>query len=122
MGGFLFLLQARYYSGSIWILGKERFASSMTITRFWSHGILTKNQSSPKLVLAGAATITCNASIVQLVVNWRRKNRGSLLSFLFACIGNLTYVLSICAYSPVRHHPGNADLVRHCQCMGGIFW
>ncbi|EGE04598.1 seven transmembrane protein 1 [Trichophyton equinum CBS 127.97] len=41
--------------------------------------------------------------IPQLLLNWRRKSTEgvSLLFFLFACIGNLTYVLSIFAYSPV---------------------
>jgi uncharacterized protein with PQ loop repeat len=41
--------------------------------------------------------------IPQLLLNWRRKSTEgiSLLFFLFACVGNLTYVLSIFAYSPV---------------------
>lgn len=41
--------------------------------------------------------------IPQLLLNWRRKSTEgvSLLFFMFACIGNLTYVLSIFAYSPV---------------------
>ncbi|KAL2863486.1 PQ-loop repeat-containing protein [Aspergillus lucknowensis] len=39
----------------------------------------------------------------QILLNYKRKSTDgvSLLFFLFACIGNLTYVLSILAYSPV---------------------
>ena len=38
----------------------------------------------------------------QLILNWRRKTTEglSMLFFLFACLGNLTYVLSIFAYEP----------------------
>ena len=38
----------------------------------------------------------------QLILNWRRKSvEGlSMLFFLFACLGNLTYVLSIVAFDP----------------------
>ncbi|KAI1640147.1 PQ-loop-domain-containing protein [Biscogniauxia mediterranea] len=38
----------------------------------------------------------------QLLLNWRRKSTEgiSILFFLFACLGNLTYVLSIFAYEP----------------------
>ncbi|KND92182.1 putative vacuolar amino acid transporter YPQ1 [Tolypocladium ophioglossoides CBS 100239] len=38
----------------------------------------------------------------QLVLNWRRKTTDglSMLFFLFACLGNVTYVLSIFAYDP----------------------
>ncbi|ODA81225.1 hypothetical protein RJ55_04189 [Drechmeria coniospora] len=38
----------------------------------------------------------------QLILNWRRKTTEglSMLFFLFACLGNLTYVLSIFAYDP----------------------
>jgi uncharacterized protein with PQ loop repeat len=39
----------------------------------------------------------------QLVLNWRRKSTDglSMLFFLFACLGNMTYVMSICAYDPI---------------------
>jgi solute carrier family 66 (lysosomal lysine-arginine transporter), member 1 len=49
--------------------------------------------------------------IPQLLLNFRRKSTEgvSLLFFLFACIGNLTYVMSIFAYSPICRHPG------HCK-------
>ncbi|KAH7159908.1 PQ loop repeat-domain-containing protein [Dactylonectria estremocensis] len=38
----------------------------------------------------------------QLILNWRRKTTDglSMLFFLFACLGNITYVLSIFAYEP----------------------
>lgn len=49
--------------------------------------------------------------IPQLLLNFRRKSTEgvSLLFFLFACIGNLTYVMSIFAYSPVCDYP------EHCE-------
>lgn len=47
----------------------------------------------------------------QLLLNYRRKSTDgiSMLFFLFACIGNLTYVLSILAYKPICKNP------RHCR-------
>lgn len=47
----------------------------------------------------------------QLILNWRRKTTEglSMLFFLFACLGNITYVLSIFAYEPKCHHGG------HCK-------
>ncbi|KAH6643226.1 PQ loop repeat-domain-containing protein [Boeremia exigua] len=38
----------------------------------------------------------------QLILNWRRKSVDglSILFFLFACLGNFTYVLSIIAFNP----------------------
>ena len=49
--------------------------------------------------------------IPQLLLNWRRQSTEgvSLLFFLFACIGNLTYVLSIFAYSPVCEGRKNGE-------------
>ncbi|MBE3045116.1 PQ-loop repeat-containing protein, partial [Candidatus Bathyarchaeota archaeon] len=40
--------------------------------------------------------------IPQLLLNWKRKSTDglSMLFFLFACLGNITYVLSIFAYDP----------------------
>ena len=40
--------------------------------------------------------------VPQLILNWRRKSTDglSMLFFLFACLGNVTYVLSIFAYDP----------------------
>lgn len=46
----------------------------------------------------------------QLILNWRRKTTDglSMLFFLFACLGNITYVLSIFAYEPKCAH-------KHCR-------
>jgi uncharacterized protein with PQ loop repeat len=52
-----------------------------------------------------------SSRLPQLLLNFRRKSTDgvSLLFFLFACVGNLTYVLSIVAYTPV------CERRRHCQ-------
>lgn len=57
------------------------------------------------------AALYLGSRIPQLLLNFRRKSTEgvSLLFFLFACIGNLTYVMSIFAYSPICTNPG------HCQ-------
>lgn len=57
------------------------------------------------------AALYLGSRVPQLLLNYRRKSTEgiSMLFFLFACIGNLTYVLSIFAYSPVCHHP------KHCE-------
>ncbi|KAJ5573856.1 uncharacterized protein N7459_008283 [Penicillium hispanicum] len=49
------------------------------------------------------AVLYLGSRLPQLLLNFRRKSTDgvSLLFFLFACIGNLTYVLSIMAYSPI---------------------
>lgn len=48
-----------------------------------------------------SAALYLGSRIPQLLLNYRRKSTEgiSMLFFLFACIGNLTYVLSIFAYS-----------------------
>jgi uncharacterized protein with PQ loop repeat len=57
------------------------------------------------------AVLYLGSRVPQLLLNYRRKSTEgvSLLFFLFACIGNLTYDMSIFAYSPICHHPG------HCK-------
>ncbi|TQS31440.1 hypothetical protein Golomagni_08275, partial [Golovinomyces magnicellulatus] len=47
----------------------------------------------------------------QLILNWRRKTTDglSMLFFLFACLGNITYVLSIFAYEPKCQHRGSCQ-------------
>lgn len=57
------------------------------------------------------AVLYLGSRLPQLLLNYRRKSTEgiSMLFFLFACIGNLTYVLSIFAYSPVCKHPN------HCR-------
>ncbi|KAJ5689384.1 hypothetical protein N7462_003776 [Penicillium macrosclerotiorum] len=53
------------------------------------------------------AVLYLGSRLPQLLLNYRRKSTDgvSLLFFLFACIGNLTYVLSIMAYSPICQGP-----------------
>jgi len=48
------------------------------------------------------AALYLGSRLPQLLLNWRRKSTEgvSMLFFLFACLGNLTYVLSIFAYDP----------------------
>lgn len=48
------------------------------------------------------AALYLGSRIPQLLLNYRRKSTEgvSMLFFLFACVGNLTYVLSIFAYEP----------------------
>jgi len=57
------------------------------------------------------AALYLGSRVPQLLLNYKRKSTEgvSLLFFLFACIGNLTYVMSIVAYSPVCRKPG------HCK-------
>jgi uncharacterized protein with PQ loop repeat len=52
------------------------------------------------------AALYLGSRIPQLLLNYRRKSTEgvSMLFFLFACIGNLTYVLSIFAYEPHCHN------------------
>jgi uncharacterized protein with PQ loop repeat len=49
------------------------------------------------------AALYLGSRVPQLLLNYRRKSTDgiSMLFFLFACIGNLTYVLSIMAYKPI---------------------
>ncbi|KAL2828144.1 PQ loop repeat-domain-containing protein [Aspergillus pseudoustus] len=49
------------------------------------------------------AVLYLGSRLPQILLNYKRKSTEgvSLLFFLFACIGNLTYVLSILAFSPV---------------------
>jgi uncharacterized protein with PQ loop repeat len=55
------------------------------------------------------AVLYLGSRVPQLLLNYKRKSTEgvSLLFFLFACIGNLTYDMSIFAYSPVCHKPGH---------------
>lgn len=60
------------------------------------------------------AALYLGSRLPQLLLNFRRKSTEgiSILFFLFACLGNLTYVLSIFAYDPVcrqtKCEPGEA--------------
>ncbi|KAF1954151.1 PQ-loop-domain-containing protein [Byssothecium circinans] len=57
------------------------------------------------------AALYLGSRIPQLLLNYRRKSTDgiSMLFFLFACIGNLTYVLSIVAYKPICRVPGRCE-------------
>ena len=48
------------------------------------------------------AVLYLGSRVPQLLLNYRRKSTEgvSMLFFLFACVGNLTYVMSIAAYEP----------------------
>lgn len=57
------------------------------------------------------AVLYLGSRVPQLLLNYKRKSTEgvSLLFFLFACIGNLTYDMSIFAYSPVCQKPGHCE-------------
>ncbi|KAE8144850.1 PQ loop repeat-domain-containing protein [Aspergillus avenaceus] len=63
------------------------------------------------------AVLYLGSRLPQILLNYKRKSTEgvSLLFFLFACIGNLTYVLSILAYSPVCQGYAAHGRVGHCQ-------
>lgn len=68
------------------------------------------------------AVLYLGSRLPQLLLNFRRKSTDgvSLLFFLFACIGNLTYVLSIMAYSPVcKDTLSIGSSHRHGKCEPG---
>lgn len=56
------------------------------------------------------AVLYLGSRVPQLLLNYRRKSTEGLnaLFFLFACIGNLTFVLSIFAFKPICRH-------KHCR-------
>lgn len=74
------------------------------------------------------AVLYLGSRIPQLLLNYQRKSTEgvSLLFFLFACIGNLTYVLSIFAYSPVCKsyvcEPGEASAVYARYILVNCSW
>ena len=57
------------------------------------------------------AVLYLGSRIPQLLLNYKRKSTEgvSLLFFLFACTGNLTYDMSIFAYSPVCRRAGHCE-------------
>lgn len=57
------------------------------------------------------AALYLGSRVPQLLLNYRRKSTEgiSMLFFIFACLGNLTYVISILAYDPVCERPN------HCR-------
>lgn len=62
------------------------------------------------------ALLYLGSRLPQLLLNWRRKSTEgvSMLFFLFACLGNLTYVLSIMAYDPGCSDGGGDDDAAPC--------
>lgn len=54
------------------------------------------------------AALYLGSRVPQMLLNYRRKSTEgiSMLFFMFACVGNLSYVLSIFAYDPARHCVG----------------
>jgi uncharacterized protein with PQ loop repeat len=67
------------------------------------------------------AALYLGSRVPQLLLNYRRKSTEgiSMLFFLFACLGNLTYVLSIVVYKPkcgggvCQDGEGKAEYVRY---------
>jgi hypothetical protein len=53
------------------------------------------------------AVLYLGSRLPQILLNYRRKSTEGLsgLFFLFACLGNVTYFLSIFAYAPTCHGP-----------------
>ncbi|KAK2593412.1 putative vacuolar membrane transporter for cationic amino acids [Conoideocrella luteorostrata] len=66
--------------------------------------------------------------VPQLILNYRRKTTEglSMLFFIFACLGNVTYVLSIFAYEPhCKHHkctPGEAGRIYGKYILVNLSW
>ncbi|PSR94406.1 PQ-loop repeat-containing protein 2 [Coniella lustricola] len=77
------------------------------------------------------AVLYLGSRLPQLLLNYRRKSTEgvSMLFFLFACLGNLTYVLSIFAFDPRcwdnsnKHHKGGVG-VGNCAPgeAGRVYW
>lgn len=66
------------------------------------------------------AILYLGSRLPQMLLNWRRKSvEGvSMLFFLFACLGNLTYVLSIMAYEPTCARPNHCRSGEASQIYG----
>ncbi|KAK3357610.1 PQ loop repeat-domain-containing protein [Lasiosphaeria hispida] len=73
------------------------------------------------------AVLYLGSRLPQLLLNWRRKSTDgvSMLFFLFACLGNLTYVLSIIAFDPGCGKEAAAGGRDGCAGEGGaakVYW
>ncbi|KAI1419344.1 PQ loop repeat-domain-containing protein [Xylaria sp. FL1777] len=74
------------------------------------------------------AVLYLGSRLPQLLLNFRRKSTEgiSVLFFLFACLGNLTYVLSIFAYDPVcreaKCRPGEAGRIYGRYLLVNASW
>ncbi|ORY70116.1 PQ loop repeat-domain-containing protein [Pseudomassariella vexata] len=75
------------------------------------------------------AVLYLGSRVPQMILNWRRKSTEgvSMLFFLFACLGNLTYVLSIFAYEPrcaqpYQCHDGEAKSIYGRYILVNLSW
>ncbi|KAH7020430.1 PQ loop repeat protein [Ilyonectria destructans] len=75
------------------------------------------------------SAVTYTASRVpQLLLNWRRKTTEglSMLFFIFAVLGNTTYIVSILAYDPKCElktcQPGEASNLYKRYCLVNLSW
>ncbi|KAI1115104.1 PQ loop repeat-domain-containing protein [Nemania sp. NC0429] len=74
------------------------------------------------------AVLYLGSRLPQLLLNFRRKSTEgiSMLFFLFACLGNLTYVLSIFAYDPAcreaKCRPGEAASIYARYLLVNASW
>ncbi|KAI3399369.1 hypothetical protein diail_7096 [Diaporthe ilicicola] len=76
------------------------------------------------------AVLYLGSRLPQLLLNWRRKSTEglSMLFFLFACLGNLTYALSIFAFDPRCYgddsgcEPGEAGRVYGRYILVNLSW
>jgi hypothetical protein len=75
-----------------------------------------------------SAALYILSRVPQLVLNWRRKSTDglSMLFFLFACLGNVTYVLSIFSYDPKCRNnecePGEAAQIYWKYILVNLSW
>lgn len=76
------------------------------------------------------AALYLGSRLPQLLLNWRRKSTEglSMLFFLFACLGNLTYALSIFAFDPKCYEddtgcrPGEAKSIYGQYILLNLSW
>ncbi|KAL2016743.1 hypothetical protein VTK56DRAFT_3132 [Thermocarpiscus australiensis] len=75
------------------------------------------------------AALYLGSRLPQLLLNWRRKSTEgvSVLFFLFACLGNLTYVLSILVFEPKCQgeegcQPGEAAQIFRQYILVNLSW
>ncbi|KAK5000957.1 putative vacuolar membrane transporter for cationic amino acids, partial [Cryomyces antarcticus] len=74
------------------------------------------------------AALYLGSRVPQLHLNYRRKSTEGIapLFFLFACIGNITYVFSIFAFEPVCRHsrcePGEAKAIYGRYMLVNLSW
>lgn len=91
-----------------------------------AHHDKTIHNSAPTFNIFGqicgylCAVLYLGSRIPQLLLNYRRKSTEgvAMLFFIFACLGNLMYVISIFAYDPVCDRP------KHCASgeAASIYW